>query len=146
MSTSPLQRYRPPSFIDMFRKLGQERDISPETRKSLDTTANDIHLAMRVAYDQLYALDDDRPIEAGGRVRWGKAKVTGSELAIDTGLTTIESAQANIQSSAALNEWVTLTFTKGLLSIYIWKPTAAGDTTPIAGTVERVILWSVQGS
>lgn len=79
----------------------------------------------------------------------GNLSVTGSKTGIATGLTTVTNATASINNGAtATNFWVTCrpspTVTGGI-DIYVWKPTAAGDNTPIAATTAVTVHWTASG-
>ena len=89
-----------------------------------------------------------RPAAAGKRVAWGSSTVTGSLTDIATGLATVEQVVATIQSSAAINEWVTtaLNATPGEIDLYVWRVTGVADTTPIASITGRVVRWLAVGT
>lgn len=80
----------------------------------------------------------------------GSTTVTGSKLAIQTRLTTVEQVVASIDNGAtATNTTVTATVTpanKSQIDLYTWMPTAAGDTTPIASTTPVVVRWWASGT
>lgn len=110
--------------------------------------------SVRALFDQLYGLVDGclLPPEDNTdklRVAAGSQAVTGSQKQIVSGLTSVLYLVASLQSAAALNEWVTcevLTVPAGNFNLYVWKPTAAGDTTPIASTTGRVVHWFAWGT
>ena len=110
--------------------------------------------SFRSLFDQLYGLVDACLLPPAAntaqlRMAAGVALVTGSEKQIVTGLVTVLYLVATLQSASALNEWVTgevLTAPSGNISLYCWKPTGAGDTTPIASTTERTVHWMVWGT
>jgi hypothetical protein len=84
-------------------------------------------------------------------------KVVGGEIALDgsnptpvvTGLTTITGASITLKDSAAPGaEPTTFSYTSsgGTLSIYAWKPTAAGDTALVASTATDTVGWIATGT
>jgi hypothetical protein len=81
----------------------------------------------------------------------GSTTVTGSKLGVATGLTTVTRVVAMINSDGLpLNELVTARPAKagpdGAIDLFVWKPTAAGDTTPIASTTAQNVEWWVMGT
>ena len=80
----------------------------------------------------------------------GHATVTGALTGIQTRLTTVEQVVASVDNGAvASNSWVTATITpanKSQISLYVWMPTAVGDTTPIASTTPTVVRWWASGT
>jgi hypothetical protein len=81
----------------------------------------------------------------------GVADVTGV-LEVNTGLTTVTSAEATLNDYAALTGTeVTVTIpdqttSPGVIFLYVWKPTASGDVTPIASVTETAVSWAAQGN
>jgi hypothetical protein len=75
----------------------------------------------------------------------GNESVTGSKTGIDTGLDEVAQVLASIDNgSTATNFWVTATIhpsDKSQIDLYVWKPTAAGNTTPIAATTAVTVRW-----
>jgi hypothetical protein len=81
--------------------------------------------------------------------QFGQTVVTGSQLSIPTGLLTVTAVTATIDNGAtAHNFWVSAVISQqpGCIDIYVWKPTAAGNTTPIACTSAVTVRWSVRGT
>jgi len=81
----------------------------------------------------------------------GSTTVMGSKLGVATGLTSVVRVVAMINSDgAALNEIVSARPAKagpnGAIDLFVWKPTAAGNTTPIASTTARNVEWWVMGT
>lgn len=80
----------------------------------------------------------------------GRTSVTGSKLGIVTGLTTVTNCGASIDNGAtATNFTVTARVSSSVLGgidVYVWMPTAAGDTTPIAATSAVTVAWWAAGS
>lgn len=126
--------WRPGSFIDLeTEQQGRELD-----------------LAFRVAYDSLTQNESNSLQNPSGqdlRVTWGSALVTGSLTRIATDLATVVEVTASIDSDSAINENVTVALgDEGEISLFVWKPTGAGDTTPIASTTERRVRWVATGT
>src|SRR5882724_7381601 len=68
----------------------------------------------------------------------GRSSVTGELDGIASGLSTIASIMVSIDNATPVNYWVTSRVSPldvSKLDIFVWKPTAAGDTTPIPATV-----------
>lgn len=128
------QRWRPPSFLDFHMKMQTQpaqvsRDLDASIQRAFQ---NDSTLESMIASTQ-----------------FGQTKVTGKSLAIPTGLTTVRQAVGTIDNgSTAHNFWVTCTLsqTPGCIDIYIFQPTAAGNTTPIPATTAVTVRWAATGS
>ena len=113
------------------------------------TTLTDDVTALEAAVDAVEAeYVAVRPAAVGKRIAWGNSSVTGSLTDIATGLATVEQVVATIQSSAAINEWVTtaLNATPGEIDLYCWRVTGVADTTPIASITARVVRWIAVGT
>ena len=126
--------WRPGSFVNLpSEQQGKEMD-----------------LAFRVAFDSLAQNESkglQNPSGQDLRVTWGNSSVTGSLTRISTGLATVVQVTASLDSDAAINESVTVTLgDEGEMSLFLWKPTAAGDTTPIPSTTLRVVRWIAVGT
>lgn len=81
--------------------------------------------------------------------RYGKATVTGNLLQFPTGLARVDDCTATIDNGAvAHNFWISVQPSKkaGCIDIYVWKPTAAGNNTPVAATTAVSVRWSAKGS
>ena len=80
----------------------------------------------------------------------GHLTITGLKEGIQTRLTTVEQVVASIDNGpTATNATVTATVTPAnhsQISIYVWQPTAMGDTTPIASTTPVIVRWWCSGS
>lgn len=80
----------------------------------------------------------------------GVTTVTGSKLSIPTGLATIAVVTASQNSGkTATNFTVSANPSasiQGAIDIYVWQPTAAGNTTPTACTTAVPIHWWVTGT
>lgn len=82
----------------------------------------------------------------------GVAVVTGT-LDVPTGLATVTSALATLQDDASLNGTiVTATVgnqagapAAGSIRLKVWKPTGAGDCTPIAAVLAKSVNWAATG-
>ena len=139
MSTSTIKRWRPTVMteFDMSDEQGRAHFL-----KELD-------LALRIAYSNTATVQADyiakTPSAESKKVNWGTASITGSGT-VATELTTIESVSLTIQGSAASDNVLTYTVSGGTLTIFVWQPTAAGDTTPIAETVSLTIAWEARGA
>ena len=140
MSTTPIRRWRPPVVTD-FPDWADERK-----RKSF---IKELDFALRAIFDNTATIESNfigkTPTLEGKLVNWGTVSITGSGT-VATGLTTIESVSLTIRGSAASNNALTYTVSGGTLTIFVWQPTAAGDTTPIAETVELTIAWEARGA
>lgn len=130
--------FRPPTFLKFD---------SPQLRIELDR-------ALPRLYDSHASLDSTAikapAFGSGFVVDTGHATVTGSLTNIQTRLTIVEQVVASIDNGAvASNSWVTATIVpdnKSRISLYVWKPTAVGDTTPIASTTATLVRWWCSGS
>ncbi len=142
MSTTPIRRWRPPVVTD-FPDWADERK-----RKSF---IQQLDRNFQIAFDNTSTIESNyigkTPTLEGKLVNWGTVAITGYGT-VATGLTSIESILATIESDAALNEWVTVKVgTKaGDVVLYCWKPTATGDNTPIASTTGRTVHWQATGT
>ncbi|KKM85179.1 hypothetical protein LCGC14_1291630 [marine sediment metagenome] len=140
MSTTPIRRWRPPVVTD-FPDWADERK-----RKSF---IKELDFALRAIFDNTATIESNyigkTPTLEGKLVNWGTASITGSGT-VATGLTTIESVSLTIRGSAASDNALTYTVSGGTLTIYVWMPTAAGDTTPIAETAALTIAWEARGA
>jgi len=88
-------------------------------------------------------------LNAGFAMVTGSLTVTGSKTGIVTGLATVTRVVVSIASATATNFTVTAQptpATAGSINIYVWQPTAAGDTTPIACTTAVTIHWWASGT
>jgi hypothetical protein len=87
---------------------------------------------------------------AGVKIIGGEIALDGSNpTAVATGLTAITGASITLKDSAAPGaEPATFSYTSsgGTLSIYAWKPTAAGDTALIASTATDTVGYVVTGT
>lgn len=126
-----LNRFQPPSFQEFATELSSQPH---EAGQHLDR-------AIQLAYQQIYALATDSPVD-------GSTTVTGSSLAIMTGLSAVTNVVACIDSSTATNVIVTASLSSkaGCIDLRCWKPTAAGDTTPIAATSAVTVRWFARGT
>jgi hypothetical protein len=135
MTNAPL-RFRPPSFY----RLGLE-ELGLELDQSLPRLF-DSHNALEGQAIQAPA------INAGFMVQSGTVRVTGSKLGIVTGLDTVNQVVASINSKVATNFTVTAqpsVTVKGAIDVYVWQPTGAGSTVPIACTTAVTIHWWATG-
>ncbi|KKN30150.1 hypothetical protein LCGC14_0836930 [marine sediment metagenome] len=139
MGTTPIRRWRPPVVTD-FPDWADERK-----RKSF---IQQLDRALQIAFDNTSTIESNyigkTPTVEGKLVNWGTAAIIGSGT-VATGLTTIESVSLTIQGSTASDNALSYTVSGETLTIFVWQPTAAGDTTPIAETSSREIAWIVAG-
>ncbi len=140
MSTTPIRRWRPPVVTD-FPDWADERK-----RKSF---IQQLDRNFQIAFDNTSTIESNyigkTPTLEGKLVNWGTVAITGSGT-VATGLTTIESVSLTIQGSAASDNVLTYTVSGGTLTILVWMPTAAGDTTPTAETAALTIAWEARGA
>lgn len=130
--------FRPPTFLKFS---------SPQLRIELDR-------ALPRLYDSHASLDGTAikaPAFGGGFVvDTGSVTITGSKTGIQTRLTTVEQVVVSIDNGAvASNSWVTATIhpdNKSRIDLFVWVPTAAGDTTPIASTIPTLVRWWCSGT
>lgn len=136
MSPTSVFSYRPPSFYRLnTENLGLELD------RSLPRLF-DAHSALSGQAIKAPA------INGGFGVQSGTVTVTGSKLGIATGLTTVNQVVASINSNVATNFTVTAqpsVTVKGAVDIYVWQPTSAASTVPIACTTAVLIHWWSSG-
>lgn len=129
-----------------------ERSWRPGSFVSIEAEqqGRELDLAFRVAFDGLTQNESNALQNPSGqnlRVTWGNSSVTGSLTRISTGLATVLQVTASLDSDVAINESVTVTLgDEGEMSLFVWKPTAAGDTTPIASTTQRTVRWIAVGT
>ena len=139
MSTTPIRRWRPPvvTGFDWSDKVARAHFIQQLDR------------ALQLAFDNTATIESNyigkTPTVEGKLVNWGMADITGSGT-VATGLTTIESVSLTIQGSVASDNALTYTVSGGTLTIFVWMPTAAGNTTPTAETAERTVSWEARGA
>ncbi len=135
--SNTLQRWRPASFMEL-------------ADKDKDGFLRELDLAMRLAYDSIYSAQDVSVENTSGgfQVQLGHTDVLGSKVGVATGLATVVEVVASIRINTAINEWVVAqpSQTIGAIDIFVWRPTAAGDTTPIASITTRTIAWHVKGT
>ena len=139
-STSTIRRWRPSTVTDFS-------DWSDERKRKY--FINELDLALRVAYTSTATIESDYigkvPAAEGKKVNWGTAAITGSGT-VATGLATIESVSLTIQGSTASDNTLSYTVSGGTLTIFVWMPTAASDTTPIAETAALTVAWEARGA
>lgn len=79
----------------------------------------------------------------------GVTNVTGSAT-VASGIATVTQVIASIDNGAvATNLWVTSRINPAdhsKIDLYVWKPTATNDNTPIAATGQVAVRWWVTGS
>lgn len=114
----------------------------------------ELDLALKTAYDNQFALEHSSTQTPshlnGSSIANGTSKVTGSLKGIATGLDTVSNVIVSIDSNGAPSN-LTVTArpspnTPGAIDIWVWKPTAANDNTPIAATLAIVVRWHAWGT
>lgn len=136
--------YRPPSYLNL--PVHPHGGFESRLNTQLD---RDIPLIFS-SHATLQATAIQAPLNGNGfAVNFGASTVTGSLTAIVSGLTKVEHVVASIDNGAtATNYTVTARVHPSDLSkidLYVWMPTASGDTTPIAATGPVVVRWWVSG-
>lgn len=129
--------YRPPSFI----RLPDEQ------------LKNELDKAIPRIYDAHASLASTAIVAstagAGFAVLSGNTTVTGSKLAITTGLASATQVIASLDNGAtATNLWVTARITPAnhaQIDLFVWQPTSSGNNTPIACTTALSVHWWVTG-
>lgn len=112
----------------------------------------DLDLGMKNAYDRIETLEDQAiidPERVNAGLASGATNVTGSQNGVETGLVSVSRVVASLEVASAVNEWVTAMPSprgKGLIDIYVWAPTAAGNNTPVASTTKRSVTWFAIGA
>lgn len=130
------QTWRPGSFLNLHLRLLNPK-MAPQVSQELDqaiqfTYNNTANLQVQIASRQA-----------------GVATVTGSQLAIPTGLSKVKNCSGSIDNgSTAHNFWVSVvpSATPGAVDIFVWQPTAAGNNTPTAGTTAVKVRWIADGT
>lgn len=86
----------------------------------------------------------------GFSVQSGTTSVTGSKLSIPTTLAKVIRVTASIDSGTTATNFTVSArpspLTLGAIDIFVWMPTAAGDTTPIAATSAATVHWWATGT
>ncbi len=85
---------------------------------------------------------------AGYKVARGISAVTGT-LDVDTGLATVTGVSAVLYEDPVLAQamWVTAAAgAAGHVVLKTWKPTAAADATPVAGSAAKNVAWVAVGT
>lgn len=85
-------------------------------------------------------------LAAGYKVARGTESVTGTAV-VGTGLSTIVAVVAVARADPGLTAyWVSCTWAGANLTLKVWKPTAANDVTPAAGSVALQVDWVAIGT
>jgi|SRR5580765_3474173 len=127
-------RWRPESMLNFHQQL----------QRSPEQASRALDFNIQQAYK-----NDSQLENMISCTQFGNTVVTGKTLSIPTGLLTVTQVTAVIDNGAtAHNLWPSATISQqpGCIDIYVWKPTAAGDNTPIAATTAVTVRWSVRGS
>jgi len=129
--TFPVQRYRPGPTADAEADLG-----------------------MKTAHDRVDTLEQTRPsvpdLLNGSKMSSGAIQVTGTMKGVATGLSTLSNVIVSVDSGATphnLTVSATPSTTQpGTFDVAVFKPTAAGNTTPILNTVPATVRWHAWGT
>lgn len=156
LSSPPDSRYRPTNLASI-----REREGDVAAWRELDRAVQYITIRLNAIDQEVNATAteaDSGAITQGGNITdidtrlaaietlvFGSKSVTGTGT-VSTGLTSITGAWLTIQGSSAVTYTPTWTASGGTLTIYCWKPTAAGNTAPIAETVAKTVYYLVRGS
>jgi len=127
-------RWRPPSLVDFHQQIARNpAQASRELDNAIQRAfTNDSQLENMIACTQ-----------------FGQTVVTGKSLSIPTGLLTVMQVTVSIDMGATAHNFTAsgvISQQPGCIDIYVWQPTAAGNTTPIACTTTVTVRWSVRGS
>lgn len=86
----------------------------------------------------------------GRKIAHGVVAVTGSSTNIATGLAAVEACVVAAKSATAGAALALATWNDGAaagqISLYVWKPTSATDTTLIAATAAANVSWLAIGT
>jgi hypothetical protein len=127
--------YRPPSLLNLPHEL-----LSQETDKAVSRIYE--------MHGYLDGVAIKAPV-AGFAVLSGQATITGSKTGIASGLASVQTVVVSIDNgSIATNFTVTgrvAPTDHSKIDVFVWQPTAAGNTTPIACTSPVSVHWWVTG-
>lgn len=88
-------------------------------------------------------------LAAGFATISGNLTITGSKTGIITGLTTVQNVTASVNTGSTPNNYTLSArpspLTPGSIDIYVFQPTAAGNTTPVAATAPVLVHWTASG-
>lgn len=130
------QTWRPGSFLGLHALLANPR-TAPQVSQAIDQ-------AFTFAYQNTTSLQAQLASRQAG-----KAVVTGSQKAIPTGLSAVKNCSGSIDNGSTAHAFtvtVTPSAMPGAIDIFVWQPTAAGNTTPTAGTTAVTVRWIADGS
>lgn len=127
--------YRPPALINLpHEQLAQEADKAVARIYEMHGYLDGVAIKAPVA---------------GFAVLAGQTTVTGSKTGVASGLATVQQVVVSIDNGpTATNFTVTGRVNPtdhSKIDIYVWQPTAAGNTTPIACTSPVSVHWWVTG-
>jgi hypothetical protein len=114
----------------------------------------EIDLAIKTSFDNVYGLEHTSTQTPdsinGSSVSSGALSVTGSVKAVATGLSTLSNIIVSIDSAGVPHN-LTVSATPsvsipGTFDVAVFKPTAAGNNTPILNTVPTVVRWHAWGT
>lgn len=128
---------------------GSFRAQSPQSFRDLSDAANWQQRAF-TAHSTLDATAVKGPTTGGGfAVNSGSSTVTGSLLGITSGLSTVDHVVVSLDNgSTPTNAVPTATVNStdsSKIDIFVWRPTSAGDNTPVPTTSPHVVKWWVTG-
>jgi hypothetical protein len=130
-------QYQPPSFLEI-----EDARLKHETDKAVKTLAS--------AHANLVQTAIQAPVQGTAfQVVGGQQTVTGSKLLLATGLSKVTSVTASVDNGAAASAYtVTARISPSNLTkidLFVWQPTGAAVTTPIAATAPVTIHWWAVG-
>jgi hypothetical protein len=131
-------------------------DIRPPALKTLDDAhmRDEIERFLQFIYQSHNALNgvtiQAPTTNQGFSVQSGTTQVTGSKTGVVTGLSSVLRVTASLDTGATATNFTVSarpsTTVRGAVDLYVWKPTAAGDTTPIAATTVTTVHWWATGT
>lgn len=131
--TTMQARFRPPVLVDFAQQLQR----SPaDASRNLDT-------AVLRSYENSYRLETMIAC-----TQHGAASVTGSAIAIPTGLASIRSVTASIDNGSTphnLTISATPSNVPGAIDIHVFQPASKTDNTPANGTIPVLVRWTAVG-
>ncbi len=103
------------------------------------------------AHNALNGIAIKGPILNGGfSVMGDVTTVTGSKLGIVTGLANVLSVTASVNNGATASAYTVSArpsqTVRGAIDLFLWQPTSAGVTTPIAATAAVPVHWFATGT
>jgi len=127
-------RWRPESMLNFHQQL----------QRSPEQASRALDFNIQQAYK-----NDSQLENMISCTQFGNTVVTGSQKSIPTGLLTVTQVTAVIDNGVTPhNFWPSATLSQqpGCIDLAVFKPTAAGDNTPILATTAVTVRWSVRGT